>query len=111
MVRRTQNGAKLCERPPCARGMPRAQPQPKTSARRPPSQNRPAEKDQNVGWAIALVGGWGEVSPPDSEWGQTLRVASLYPRDAPGTAAPKNDPPMAPVPKPLLKMAQTRGVL
>ena len=67
LVRRTRNGAKLCERPPFARGMLRAQPRPKTSARRLPSQNRPAEKGQNGGWAIALVGGWGEVGPPDSE--------------------------------------------
>ena len=160
MVRRTRNGAKLCERHPCARGMPRAQPRPKTSARRPPSQNRPAEKGKNRGCAIALVGGWGEVGPPDSEWGQTfrpppcargmpraqprpkmsapsppsqnrpaekgqnrgcatafvggwgevgppdsewgqtLRPASVCPRDAPGTAAPKNDRPNCPVQKP-----------
>ena len=57
LVRRTRNGAKLCERTPCARGMPRAQPRPKTSAPTTPSQNRPAEKGQNMGCAIALVGG------------------------------------------------------
>ena len=91
MVRRTRNAAKLCERPPCAHRMPRAQPRPKTSARRPPSQNRPAEKGQNEGWAIALVGGLGEVGPPDSEWGQTLRAAYVCPQDAPGAAATKNE--------------------
>ena len=72
LVRRTRNGAKHCERPPCARGMLRAQPRPKTRAQRPPSQNRPGEKGPNGGCAIALVGGWGEVGPPDSEWGQSL---------------------------------------
>ena len=99
MVRRTRNGAKLCDRPPCARGMPRVQPRRKTSARRPPSQNRPAEKGQNEGCAIALVGGWDEVGPPDSEWGQTLRPASVCLRNVPGTAAPKNEHPNYPVPK------------
>ncbi|PAM16789.1 hypothetical protein CEJ67_19650, partial [Acinetobacter baumannii] len=99
-VRRAPNGARLCERPPCARGMSRAQPRPKTSARRPPSHNPPAENGQNEGWAIALVGGWGELRPPDSEWGETLRAASVCPRDAPGTAAPKNERPKVVVPIP-----------
>ena len=47
-----------------------------------------------------MVGLWREVGPPDSEWGQTLRAASVCPRDAPGTAAPKNESPNYPVPKP-----------
>ena len=49
LVRRTRNGAKLCERPPCARGMPRSQPRPKTSAPTTPSQNRPAEMAKTGG--------------------------------------------------------------
>ena len=110
MVRRTRNGAKLCERPPCARGMPRAQPHPKTSARKPPSQNHPAEKGQNGGCAIALVGGWGEVGPPHSEWGQTLRSASVCPRDAPVTAAPKNERRKSPGPQPPSVKCPKRGV-
>ena len=90
--------------------MPRAEPCPKTYAPTTPSQNRPAEKGQNEGWAIALVGGWGEVGPPDSEWGQALRAASECPRDAPGTAAPKNELPKAPVPKPPTGKGPKRGV-
>ena len=62
--------------------------------------NPPAENGQNGGWAIALVGGWGEVGPPDSEWGQTLRAASVCLRDTPGTAAPTNDRPKSNFPKP-----------
>ena len=110
MVLRTRNGAKLCERPPCARGMLRTQPRPKTSDRRPPSENRPAENGPNEGCAIALVGGWGEVGPPDSEWAQTLRAASFCSRDAPGTAAAKNERPKAPVPKPPSGKVPKRGV-
>ena len=85
-------------------------PRPKMTARRPPSHNPPAENAQNEGWAIALVGGWGPLRPPDSEWGETLRAASVCPRDVPGTAAPKNDRPKAPVPQPLTqKMPKMRG--
>ena len=111
MVRRTRNGTKLCERPPCARGMPRSQPRPKMSAQRPPSQNRPAEKGQNGGGAIALVGGWGEVGPPDSEWDQTLRAATVsrgLPRAQPH---PKTSARRPPSQNPLQKMAQTGGGL
>ena len=82
LVRRIRNGAKVCERTPCSRGMPRAQPRPKTSSPTTPSQNRPAEMGQNGGCAIAFVEGWGEVGPPDSEWGQTLRAASVCPWNA-----------------------------
>ena len=57
-----------------------------------------------------MVGGWGEVGPPDSEWAQTLRAASVCPRDAPGTAAPKNERPKAPVPKPPCGKGPKRGV-
>ena len=96
MVRRTRNGAILCERPPCARGMTRAQPRKKTSAPTTTSQNHPAEKGQNGGWAIALVGGWCEVGPPDSEWGKTLRAASVCPRDAPAQPRPKTSAPTTP---------------
>ena len=98
------------ERPPCARVMPRAQPRPKTSARRPPSQNRPGENGQNRWWARALVGAWEEVGPRDSEWGQTLQAASACPRDAPGTAAPENERPKAPVPKPYSGKGPKRGM-
>ena len=110
MVLRTRNGPKHCKRPPCARGMPRAQPRPKTSAPTTPSQNRPAEKGQNGGCTIALVGGCGEVGPPDSKWGQTLLAASVCPRDAPGTAARKNKCPNSPVPKPPSEKGPKRGV-
>ena len=110
MVLRIRNGPKLCEQSPCARGMPWAQQRPKTRARRPPSQNRPAEKGQNGGCAIALMGGCGEVGPPDSKWGQTLLAASVCPRDVPGTAAPKNERPKAPVPKPPSGKGPKRGV-
>ena len=95
---------------PTARGIPRAQPRPKTSGPTTPSENRPAQKGQNGGCAIALVGGWGEVGPPDSEWGQTLRAASECPRDDPGTAAPKNERPTYPVPKPPRGKWPKRGV-
>ncbi|PAM08004.1 hypothetical protein CEJ70_19650, partial [Acinetobacter baumannii] len=80
------------------------------TARRPPSHNPPAENAQNEGWAIALVGGWGQLRPPDSEWGETLRAASVCPRDAPGKAAPKNERPKAPVPKPPSGKGPKRGV-
>ena len=102
--------AKLCDRPPCARGMPRVQPRPKTSTPTTPSQNRPVEKGQNGGCAIALVGGCGEGCPPDSKWGQTLLAAFVCPRDAPGAAAPKNERPKAPVPKPPIGKGPKRGV-
>ena len=70
----------------------------------------PAEIGPNEGCAIALVGGWGEVGPPDSEWGQTLRAASVCPRDTPGTSAPKNECPNYPVPKPPSGKGPKRGV-
>ena len=109
MVRRTRNGAKFYDRTPCARGMPQALPHPKTSARSPPSQNRPAEKVQNGGCAIALVGGWGQLRPPDSELGETLRAASVCQKYGAGTAAPKNKSTKAPVPQPPAKNAQIEG--
>ncbi|PAL72494.1 hypothetical protein CEJ78_19815, partial [Acinetobacter baumannii] len=65
-VRRTRNGARLCEGPPCAKNRPRAQPRPKISARRSGRQDPPAEKWPKNGWAIALGGGAGQVRPPDS---------------------------------------------
>ncbi|PAL54382.1 hypothetical protein CEJ84_20025, partial [Acinetobacter baumannii] len=52
----------------------------------------------------------GGVGPPDSEWGETLRAASVCPQDAPGTAAPKNERPKAPVPKPPSGKWPKRGV-
>ena len=48
-----------------------------------------------------MVGGWGEVGPTDSELGQTLRAASVCPRDFPGIAEPKNELPNYPVPNPI----------
>ena len=105
MVRRTWNGAKFCERPPCASGMLWAQLRPKTSARRPPSQNRPAEKGQNGGCAIALVGGWGEVGSPDSDG------AKLYDRPPCAHGMPRARPrPKALVPKPPSGKGPKRGV-
>ena len=56
-----------------------------------------------------MVGGWGEVGPPDSEWGQTMRAASVCPRDAPGTIADKNESPKAPVLKPPAEKGPNRG--
>ncbi|KAH9712785.1 protein CURVATURE THYLAKOID 1D [Citrus sinensis] len=47
-VRRTRNAARLCEGLPCAKSRPRAQPR-----------------------------GAGQVRPPDSEWGETLRGTSV----------------------------------
>ncbi|KAK9174728.1 hypothetical protein WN943_003049 [Citrus x changshan-huyou] len=75
-VRRTQNGARPCEGPPSAKNRPRALPCPKISARRSRPQGCPPQKWPKNGWAIALGGGAGQVRPPDSEWGQTLRGAS-----------------------------------
>ena len=83
---------------------------PKNERPKAPVPKPPAENLTNGGWAIALVGGWGEVGPPDSEWGQTLRAASLCPRDTPGTAAPKNECPKAPVPKLPSGKGPKRGV-
>ncbi|PAL45958.1 hypothetical protein CEJ85_20065, partial [Acinetobacter baumannii] len=71
------NGARLCEGPPCAKNRPRAQPRPKITARRPGPQVRPPEKGHKNGWAIALGGGAGQLRPPDSEWRETLRGASV----------------------------------
>ena len=77
-----------------------------------PVPKPPAENGENGRCAIALVGGEGEVGPPDSEWGQTLRAASVYPRDAPGTAAPKKRAPEGPRPKTAQrKTTKTGGVL
>ena len=57
-----------------------------------------------------MVGGWGQLRPPDSEWPETMLAASVCPRDVPGTAALKNERPKAPVPQPLTrKMPKTRG--
>ena len=109
-VRRTRNGARLCERPLCAKNRLRAPPRPKTSAGRPPSHNPPAENAQNEGWAIALVWGWGQLRPPDSEWGETLRATSVCPRDVLGKAAPKNDRRKAPGPQPPRGKCPKRGV-
>ena len=110
MVRRTRNRAKLCDPPPCARGMPRAQPRPKTSASTTPSQNRPAEKGENEGCAIALVGGWGEVGPPDSEWGQIFTSGLLVPAGCPRHSRAQKRSPEVPLPKTAQrKRAKTRG--
>ncbi|KAK9229899.1 hypothetical protein WN944_022865 [Citrus x changshan-huyou] len=84
-----------------------SQPRQKISARRSRCQKSPAEKWPKIGWAIALVGGAGEVRPPDSEWGETLRGASMCPQGVAGTAAPKNKRPKVGVPKaPNGKMAK-----
>ena len=40
-----------------------------------------------------MVGGAGEVRPPDSEWGEALRGASVYLWKVAGTAAHKNNSP------------------
>ena len=101
---------RLSELPPCARGMSQAQPRPKTSAQSPPSHNPPEENAQNEGWAIALVGGWGQLRPPDSECGETLRAASVCPRDVLAKAAPKIDRPKAPVLQPPSGKSPKRGV-
>ena len=52
------------------------------------------------GWAIALVGGAGEVRPPNSEWGEPFLGPSVFSRGVLGTAAPKNNRPKVGVPKP-----------
>ena len=110
MVRRPRKGAKLCERPPCARGMPRAQPRPKNERPKAPVRKPASGKGPKRGVGYSLGGGRGEVGPPDSEWGQTLRAASVCPRDGPGTAAPKNERPNYPVPKPPSGKGPKRGV-
>ena len=74
------------------------------------SQNPPAEKWTKNGWDIALVGGCGQLRPPDSEWAETLRAASVCPRDVPSTAAPKNERPKAPIPQPPSEKCPKRGV-
>ena len=56
-----------------------------------------------------MVGGR-EVGLPDSEWGQTLQAACVCLRDAPDTAAPKNDRPNYPVPKPASGKGPKRGL-
>ena len=109
-VRLTRNGLRLCQWPPFASRMSQAQPQPKTSTQSPPSYNPPAENAQNEGWAIALVGGWGQLRPPDSEWAKTLRAASVCPRDVLGKATPKNERQKAPVPQPPCGKCPKRGV-
>ena len=86
-----------------------AKPRPKTSAGRPPSHNTPSENAQNEGWAIALVGGWGKLRPPDSECGETLRAASVCPRDVPGTPAAKNEHPHSTVAQPPSGKCPKRG--
>ena len=83
----------------CPRDAPRTA-APRNERPKAPVPLSPAEKGPNGGCAIAFVGRWGEVGPPDSFWGQTLRAASVYPGDAPATAAPKNERPKAPVPNP-----------
>ena len=82
--------------------------------KRTPEGPRPttphAENTQNEGWAIALVGGWGQLCPLDSEWAEILRAASVCPRDVLGKAAPKNERPKAPVPQPPSGKCPKRGV-
>ena len=75
-VCRSRNGVRLCERPPCPKNRPRAQPLPKITARRPGRQVRLAEKGHEKGCAIALGDGAGQVRPPDSEWEDTSRTTS-----------------------------------
>ena len=96
--------ASVCPRDALDAAAPKKE-RPKVPVPKPPAENGP-----NGGWDIALVGEWREVGPPDSEWGQTLRAASVCPRDAPGTAAPKNERPKAPVPKPPSGKGPKRGV-
>ena len=50
------------------------------------------------------------MGPPDSEWSQILLAASMCPRDAPGKAAPKNERPNYPTPKPPSGKRPKRGV-
>ena len=75
-----------------------------------PCPTTPSGKCPNEGWAIALVWGWVQLRPPDSEWAETLRAASVCPRDVPSTAAPKNECPKAPVPQPPSGKCPKRGV-
>ena len=111
LVSRTRNGAKLCDRPSFARGMPRAQPRPKTSAPTTPSQNRPAEKGQNGGCAIALVGvgrSWSAGLGMGPNFATGLRV----PLGCPGHSRAQKRAPLLPRPKTAQrKRAKTGGVL
>ena len=84
----------------CPRGVPTPT-VPKNSVPRSGATKAPGPRN---GWAIALVGyslggGEGKVCPVDSEWGEALREASLYPRRVAGIAAPKNSAPRSGVKK------------
>ena len=83
-VRRTRNGARLCEAPPCAKNRPRTQPRPKITARRPGCQVRPAEKGHKNGLAIALGDGAGPLRPPDSECRKNNRLKAGAPSSSSG---------------------------
>ena len=59
LVRRTRNGAKLCERPPCARGMTRAQARQKNERPNYPVPKPPSGKGPKRGVCYSLGGGVG----------------------------------------------------
>ena len=110
MVRRTRNGAKLCERPPGPAGCP-GYSRTQKRASEVPRPKTPCGNGPNEGCAIALVGGWGEVGLPDSEWAKLcdgLRVPAGCPwyrrakKRAPQLARPKTAQ---------RKRAKTGGVL
>ena len=105
-VRRTRNGARLCVWIPCAKNRPRVRPRPKTR----PRPTTPCGKCIIKGWAIALVGGWAQLRPPDLEWADTLRSASVCPRDIPATTVAKNGRPKSTDPQPPSGKWPKRGV-
>ena len=67
--------------------------------REPPKDKRPmvvepkgpSGKRPPNGWALALVGGAGEIRPPDSKWGETMLGTLACPLGVAGTATPKNN--------------------
>ena len=67
----TLRGASGCPREVAGTAAPKNK-RPKVVVPKPPSGKMAKKR-----WAIALVGGVGEVRPRDSEWHQTWRAASV----------------------------------
>ena len=86
-VRKSRNGARLCEGPQSVHGESRTKPYPKIAPEGRAAKRLEGHRD---GWAIAFVGCEGEARLPDSEWGKVVQGSSRHPWGVMCRAPPKN---------------------
>ena len=110
MLRRIRNGDKLCDQPPCARGMPPCSAAPKNERPNYPVPKPPSGKGPKRGVCYSLGGRVGRSWSAGLGMGPNFASGLRVPAGCPGHSPPKNERPMAPVPKPPRGKGPKRGV-